>query len=337
MRKTRIVGLILAVTLGLSACAVEAAVPEPVLDKEGTAVLANENYSAFATEVVDNIAVADEAFDASLLGDRVTGPFYYERAALYDLAWIVSSVTIDPVTINTDGPALVSGTAFPRTLATFDETVKSGMAGSISFWVQSSPRANYQLWGVVDMFENPPAVELAGALETKQDGFPQVEAADYVVDPTTVATAYADYVTNGEMGEVTFNENDPFKREVERQAQTLLDALEDKGTVESTLSIPDGELVGIATDTGGLVIATAVQLDTTVTKTDDDIILRLGSLFGALYSGEADGVVEVDSSVYATYYSTIAFYIPPAGSDDPVHVLGASDMMLYSVTKPEDE
>lgn len=336
MRKfSSAVAAALATTI-LAACSAEAEVPQPQAGTQAEYSMSQDKYAEITQMVEESVTAAGEAKDATLLSDRVGEPLRSQLTAQYKLASVAPSFTPADVTVSPDATPLLSGSAFPRTLMAIDFAATTSSVGTLQVWNQSNARDNYQLRAAVEVFPSPPAIDLTSTLNN-EPGFAGLAADSFAVDPSAVVTDYATYLTDREMTGIQFNESDPLATQVAEQVDSLNESLGDIGEVEATFSAADSGTYGVSTTDGGAVLVGEIRYDMTITGNPDEGTARLGSFIGALYEGEADGVVEIDKPVTASYSTSVAFYIPSAQGEAQVHVLGASRPTLLSVTKEGDE
>ncbi|WP_455951503.1 hypothetical protein [Arcanobacterium haemolyticum] len=335
MRKTRLaLAMMSAASLTLAGCAHDSSVPEPEVAKSASNIVPQKKYAMIASDVAEALKQADQNRDAGALGPRIAGPFRVQREAEYALARATETTAPTSVVIDPKESALSSGSAFPRSFMAIDMTKTGRGIGTITVWQQPDARQNYQLWAAMDMFPAPPKIEI---VNTKNDkpGYPETKPSEYSVDPATVLDSYVAYINARAMGDVKFNEGDPLYKQTEKQAHDLTAALNELGEAKIAFTVPNKDIRAISTKDGGLVMVGELRYNMTVTRTKDRATLKLGSSIGALAEGKKDGIAVVDKPVVAQYSTSVAFYIPPKGSKDPIHVLGGSVPALLSVTKAE--
>lgn len=319
-------------TVLLAGCAQDTSVPEPQAAAGVSNILPEGKYAEIASAVASALEQADQTRDVGALGDRISGPLRTQREAEYQLAKITQSTSPTSILLNPQEVTVSSGTEFPRTVMAVDTTDTSRGIGTIAVWTQSTARQNYSLWAVVDMFPAPPKIDIVNK-QNNDEGYLSENSADYRIDPTTVLDAYATYATNRALGDVPFKEGDPLYEQTQKQEQALTTDLKELGSAKTTFSVPNKDIRAVSTKDGGLVVVGEIRYDTTVSRTKDTAKLKLGSNIGALAEGKQDGVVEVDNPVVAQYSTSVAFYIPPKDSSEPIQLIGASVPALLSVVK----
>lgn len=335
MRNSRlIIALLAAGVLGLTGCAQDNSLPEPETATKTGNIISAQKYSELVDEVSEALSQADKNHDVDALGNRIAGPLLTQRKAEYSLASATEATAPTPFALDPKEATMASGVAFPRTLMAIDVSKTPRGIGTIAVWQQATARENYQLWAAIDMFPSPPKIEITNT-QNDSKGYLAMNADDFVTDPAGVLDAYASYANARQMGDVKFNEGDPLYEQTAKQASDLTAALNQLGEAKIAFSVPNKDIRAVSTKDGGIVMVGELRYDMTVTRTKDGATLKLGSLIGALSEGKKDGVITVDKPVVAQYSTSVAFYVPPKGSKEPVHMIGGSVPALVSVTKAE--
>lgn len=332
MRKFAGLVLSAALALTLSACASEEAVPQPTSGDNAHVIVTDEKYAQIATETEAGIAAANESLSASDLTGRVNGPARAYRTAQLQLESLLGDAyDLDPILVTTEGTPVVSGTAYPRTMMTTVPPRDGKNLATLSVWSQNGPRGNYHLWADVELFGTGNLPEIVSQL-SDAPGFPEVDAADYAVDPTQVLAQYARYNGTREQQSIQFSPDDPLYTQIAEQQDAFVQSLGDLGTAATDFAVGEGGLRGVATASGGLVVVGEMTYQVRITKTNDEATLRIGGQIGAMYEeGDDSAMLEIDQQGIANYATTVAFYVPAAGAGSVVEVIGSSQPTLISV------
>ncbi len=323
----------LVLALSLTACA-EDPVPTPSPDpapEVPEAVVNAEQLDAILASVNETLAAADAAANAEDLSGRVTGPAARLRTAEYAL----SAITGDPVsTLSTEAQlSIVAATdGWPRTVMIVTTIPTDANLPLLLTLVQEDPRALYELHSWVRLL---PGVELPQTVSSAV-GSPPVAADStaLLVSPTDVVAHYADVMNNDAESEyaASFAE-DSFRSYVATQVADLNTAVSDAGNASISTSAPeDGEIVALETYDGGAIVVGLLTSDLRVEKTVPRGTLTVGTVLA--YGG--DETVTTESPLTAHYVTSIAFYVPPAGSGELITVLGA-EHVLEGVTRGDEE
>lgn len=299
--------------------------PQPALDEP--------RVERVLDAVGEVIAAADEAADAELLEPRVTGPALRTRTAEYTLAQATagSDLATSPQTLTTD-PQIVAvsqGEDWPKTLFVFT-TIADGMNTPLLIGLQQEdPRAAYQLFAWVRLL---PEVTTPTTAVIAQ-GSPQVaaDAEGLVMTPAETVAAYGDALhdTDSEFTD-TFAE-DVFRTLVTEDRIAIRSSIDDAGEYsESYAADEEFTPISLQTADGGAIVIGAIDGTTSYERTIDNSEMTVGGLI-ALLAGEEESI-DVEESVTASYYLTVAFYVPPADAEDTaIQVLGA-ERVLDAVT-----
>ncbi|MEW6907213.1 hypothetical protein V3M66_06300 [Trueperella pyogenes] len=334
MRKQ--VAALAALTLFLGACAGEDALPRPASGKNPQVVVSAEKYSAIASAAQQGLNAANASLDPADLGDRVGGPAKTYRTAQLKLESLLGdSYELDPMLVDAEATPVSSGAAFPRTMMAVVPPRDGKNLTTLSVWSQDEPRANYHLWADVSLFPGVEAPTIVSKLNDA-DGFPHVDAADYAVNPNEVLPNYVAYNGSRTQQAIKFDTKDPLFTQIADQQDAFVRSLGDLGTATTDFSVGEAGLRGVATDNGGLVIVGEMLYTVRITKTVDRAALRIGGQIGALHHGNGDNaVLAIKHQAVANYATTVAFYVPPAGANATVRVIGSSEPTLISVENAE--
>lgn len=323
----------LVLALGLAACA-EEELPEPNPDpapETPEAVISDERLDEILDEINDALVEADAESSFDEISDRITGPAVQIREAEYAL----SQITEDPVSdLATDSQlAIVAATdKWPRVVFVATSIPEDANLPLLLTLVQESPRTNYELWSWVRIL---PGVEMPQTVSAAVGSAPVAEDANSLVaSPQEVLEQYVDLLNEGDDSDYadSFAE-DSFREMVRSQASDLDDAVSDAGEAAMDASARTGDgVMALETYDGGAIVVGVISNDLRVEKTVARGTLEVGDVLA--YGG--DNEVTTEEPLTAHYLATIAFYVPPAGSDDAISVLGA-EYVLADVTRGDDD
>ncbi|MCL3860472.1 hypothetical protein [Actinotalea sp. K2] len=302
----------------LAACAPP--LPEPTPDAEPAVVqaaLSTDQVERVVEQVAAVLAEADAGGSAETLDPRVTGPAEAVRSVEYRLAAAGVEQALTPVPEGIQTIVVPATTTWPRTVMVVTEPPEDLQAPLLLTLVQPRPREAYELWSWVRLF---PGVQMPATTEPGL-GSPTVpggEESGLLVPPEDVIPRYVDVLTSGTESEhaATFAE-DPMRAQIVGVRDSLSASLAEQGSlVETYQPAFDGVTRSLATADGGAVVVGAVETVTTITLDDSTLTLGAGETV-ALLGGDT-----ITESLTTTWLSMVAFYVPPAGSSDPVVVLG---------------
>lgn len=316
MRTTRALAGLVGVTL-LAACAT----PLPVADPDAVPAAAPPAVSSaqvtdVLTRVGEALAEADAAASTELLATRLTGPAATIRAAQYVLAAAgdPDALTVVPATAQT----VVAPTTdtWPRATTVITTAPADLRAPLLLTLVQTAPREPYRLWSWVRLF---PGVQMPATAQPTVGSAPlPVDTDALAVAPAEVVARYVDVLTSGDASvHAAGFTADPLRAAIVAQRDGWAAAVTGNGTLTETYqALPDGPYA-IATADGGAIVVGAIQTTTAITLVDSTI--TIGDQTSALLGG----LTTVAGSLTLSWLSVVAFAVPPAGSTEPITVLGA--------------
>lgn len=280
------------------------------------------------TNVAQVASDADAATDAELLATRFEGPALELRAANYVLRQ-ADAAQPAPTAISADPIALSlpqQTDAWPRVVLVVvqdpsDETV----VPTALVLNQESPRENYHVQYAVSLqaTEFPDvAASTVGAVRYSPDN------RFLKLAPEQVASAYADVLVNGAASE--------FADEFDLGSDTFLSgvagpdaraaraaAVSGPATLATTPAAGTGERIALASDNTGAILTLNFGDTETVTPTETGATISVGPTVRLM-----TGLTETTTGVYVTYGYQLLFYVPPAGSDEKIRLLGATEGVI---------
>lgn len=327
----RIAGLAasaLAVVLVLAGCAIPLPTveadpapqgPQPALDEP--------RLDRVLDAIADALAAADEEHDTELLGTRVNGPASQTRDAEYRLADATADsdnpTGLQPLTTEPQVVAIGNSDTWPKRIFVYT-TIGEGMNTPLLLGLeQDTPREDYHLFAWVRLL--PEVTTPAMAVPT--EGSPEVamDASGLVLSPLDAVAGYGDVLENGDDSEYadTFAE-DIFRSFVIEDREAIQSSVEDAGEYSETVDVREFDPVSLETADGGAIVFGALRSDNVWERTIDDSEMTVGGEIALLDGSES---IDVDSSVTATYYITVALYVPPEAEDATIQVLGAERVL----------
>lgn len=300
----------------LTGCATP--LPEPDPDPAPAAVpsaVTAEQVERILGDVSEVVAEADAAGSNKALDPRVAGPAREIRATEHVLAAAgdTAAITaIPPAAQTVIAPA--TGT-WPRTLMVVTEPPADLQPPLLLTLVQDGPRTPYRLWSWARLF---PGVEMPATAQPDLGSAPLAPDSDAVaVPPAEVVARYVDVLTNGaESAYAAAFTEDPLRTGIAATREAFTGVVGANGTLAETYAPVAEPPLALATADGGAIVVGAFRTVTTITLTDST--LTIGDQTAALL-----GAQTVASNLTINWLSVVAFAVPPAGSSDPVRVLGA--------------
>ncbi|HMO10601.1 MAG TPA: hypothetical protein PKB06_03655, partial [Actinotalea sp.] len=243
------------------------------------------------------------------------GPAAAMRAAQYPLAGQAGgeALTLLPAGQQTVIDPLAQD--WPRVLMAVSEVPEDLRAPLLLTFVQEAPREPYRLWSWQRLFGGG---QMPATMQPQigSEVVPGDQAGTAALSAQDVMAQYLDLVTNADASAFsgTFTD-DPVRTRIAQQRDAWTAAV-GQGSVTETYTPVDGGPWAMAAADGGSVVTGAFQTVTTLTLVDST--LTVNDATSALL-----GTTTITQTLTMTWLCTIAFAVPPAGSAEPVTVLGA--------------
>lgn len=336
------VPVVLAGALVLSGCGaqywpdLDGAPSTPSPSASGAPEAAELDPPAVTTRQVERIiarivavaADADAAKDAALIATRFDGAALELRLASYQIQ--AGDPTIGGLPAIPDGEVSVvlpqQTDTWPRTVLTVIENPDDDTVPPVALYLeQADPRSDYKVAYAITM--EPSAVLPAVAPANVGASRLATDTGVLKMTPQEVALAY---------GEILEQDVDsPSFLEFEAEGDTLRTAVglakknELRASLPATASITFGHEIGaaepiaLATNDAGAIVAVNLNEITTVAPTEAGAAVNPTGSVKAL-----SGVAVSTKGVMATYGDQLLFYVPPAGSDAKIVLLGYSQGLV---------
>ncbi len=282
-------------------------------------------------EVQTALDEADKTQDASLLSGRLSGPALTLRESQYSLAK-ASNATVPGLNLTPQLVTVTNSTEWPRVV--LDVAVpEEGSLPHAFFYVQENPRSGYRLENWMRLLGDTEFTAYEAAVGSP---YLPADSPGFIVTPKEAVQQYVDMLNAGTVGSDTFA-IDEFTKTYYDDAELLNSSVEAAGTVTAQASTGDFPITSIATKQGTALVASAFTYSHTYDRTIARSTMKLGGS-AALLAGENTSVT---GTVTATYIVTILIEIPPEGSSQKAHIVGA-ERSIHSVSrddnaKPEGE
>lgn len=271
---------------------------------------------------------ADAAMDSSLLESRFTGAALQLREANYAIR--AADPTVPALPAIPDGPVKVTlpqqTDAWPRTVFAVIQDDKDATIPPVAlFLVQDEPRSNYKVTYAITLEPSAVLPDVApanvGAARLPAD------SGLLVMTPEDVILSYADILMNDVESESYLlfeKEGDSLRTSVGLDVKNQIKAsLPTTATVAFSNEVGATEPIAIATNDAGAIVAVNLDETTTVTPVEAGAAVNPSGQVKAL-----SGVAVSTKGVKATYGDQLLFYIPPAGSDGKIVLLGYSQGLV---------
>jgi hypothetical protein len=312
----------------LSGCAPTTQTPSPTPTPTGVLADPPVVLQAQLEHILNQVALAaadgDSKNNASALAARFAGSALEQRTAYYSLRKIDAKLAPLPKIVGTPItfvlPAATS--LWPRTIMAVTDQ-PGAPSPQLLVLIQSSPRAQYQLWYNVRLMQGATIpsvpVEAIGAIPVASD------AKFLKVVPNELPTTYGSIIDNGagSLGGSNFSlENDEFFKQISESQDSQVAALKNgKITFSHTLGSPN--VAALATSDGGALVAVTMIDGYTIRPTKKGSAITVTGLERTMLgaSGSATGIV-------SRYSDMLLFYVPQTGSKGLVRLLGVTQGLL---------
>lgn len=277
--------------------------------------------SAVATE-------ADANLDANLLASRFAGPALELRAANYTIRG--ADPTVAPLAAIPEGPVKVTlpqqTDTWPRTVFAVIQDDKDATIPPVAlFLVQEDARSDYKVNYAITLEPSAVLPDVApasiGAARLPAD------SGLLLMTPDAAAVAYADILMQDVDSEkyLLFEaEGDSLRTSVGLAAKNALKAsLPTTATATFSNAVGESDPIAIATNDAGAIVAVNLDETTTVTPTEAGAAINPSGQVKTL-----SGVAVSTKGVTATYGDQLLFYIPPAGGNGKIVLLGYSQGLI---------
>ncbi len=324
MTATRRALVVALITVTLGACST-APLPEPQASPAPdvpAAVVTEAQLDRILAAVAETFVAADAAAAPDQLEGRVTGPARRMREAEYSLAAATGGgIPVSPFTTDPQ-VAIVSATRdWPRLVGVVTEIPPGANLPLLLALVQTEARGNYQLWSWVRLL---PGTEMPATVNPDV-GSPPVQADSEALRTSPIATVehYADILAAGDSSAYAgeFAE-DAFRTGFLTAFRSLSESVSVAGTTELAATATDDPVYAIATNDGGAIVFGTIDHRLTVRRTVAGATLEVGETLAL------GGERRVRGSLVAQYLVTVAFHVPPAGSEEQTRVLGAKQVLV---------
>ncbi|WP_298459369.1 hypothetical protein [uncultured Cellulomonas sp.] len=324
-QRTRLGRVALALTAGLALTGCAAELPQP----QAQAPLAVpppattlEQSDRILTAIGDVLASGDAALSTVELSARVSGPALTSRAAEYAVAAATAGAQpVTPLPVQPQTLVVPNATPWPRTQLVVTEQPEDLTSPRLLVLQQQSPREPYTLWGWARLL--PGAEMPAIAAPTAGAEVLAPDAAGLVATPADVVAQYADVLLSGDGSAfaASFANPDPYRERIATGRTTSEGIAQGTGTFTETYAAVPDQLVALRTADGGAIVVGGMT--TTSTFTLSDASLTATPEIAAVSGGAIPAGAVLRNTLVLGYTDVVVFYVPPAGANAPIEVLGA--------------
>ncbi len=303
--------------------------PSAGSEASGPPVVLDIQLDRILRAVASTVADADAASDATLLAPRADGAALDLRTGAYAVrakdtdAAAPAPVAASPLLLD----MVPTGTGWPRTIVALTQGEDNPVPQALLL-VQETPRENYRLTSAVQMlpgstFPSPPAPGATGTVPVDDPG-------TLASAPQASVASIADFLTKPSGPEAeTFEENSFAEAITGFQDGVVADPGNKAATITFTHAAQEDQTQALMTGDGGaMVFGYLTHTYSSVPKASGDTIDLKGTVYQAL-TGKAVSEKGID----VNYGEAVMMYVPPAGSEDKIRVIGAAQQLLSATLR----
>ncbi len=277
-------------------------------------------------------ADADSTLNADTLATRFTGPALEQRVSNYKIRAAIAdypalpALPAAPITLTL--PQQSAG--WPRVVMGVVQNEDDATIAPTAFVMrQASPRENYLVEYAVQLETEVPKVAPA----TIGAPFVAPDSKLLMMAPADLPAAYADILSQGEASP-SFGafeaEGDTFRTQVGVDYRnTKKAALPTTASIEFATVPGDGNIVSLATNDSGALVAVSLRETETVKPVDAGATVSPENASKAL-----SGVEATAKGIQSTYSDQLLFHVPAAGSGGKIVLLGFAQGLISSAELP---
>jgi hypothetical protein len=331
--KIALVPIGIALTFSLSGCAAE---PIPIVSPTPTETQTEEPVEVFPPvvnsiqvrkilrELQEVVAEADQGRDTALLSDRVAGPALLLRKAQYEL--MSKSPDVSP-------PPAISGSAiyitlpastntWPRSIMIVTEGDGDGALPQMLVLQQQSPREKYKLWYNIPLL---PGSEIPAVASSEVGAIPvEADSLFLQMQPLQLPNAFGDLIDKGQESEFfgLFDlEGDEYYEQISATQKEQSERLR-RATITFTHELGDKNVISLSTKDSGALVAVLMT---------DNYEIKPARNSAVTVTGNERLLLGVEGSIEGLrtkYGGMLLFYVPAAGSQEKIVLLGAIQSLL---------
>lgn len=323
MNRRRLTVAALAILPALALAACTPSVPQPVaaVPAQETSAVTQVQIDRIVPATFAELAAADEAADASLLGERITGDAVAVRTMEYEIAKVDGAGNPDVIPETMQAVYVTDSDTWPRIMVGVTEPADESTTPVVALWVQQDVASDYQLVGWAHMIPGATLPAMPGV----SVGAPMVDLEDPTLQPQEVLGGYLDLLARGGGSEyVDAFSDDSYRDQIfanRRELRTIADKA--SGSYKESFHADADGTYAIATSDGGALLFAPVTVEGLFTV-EDGATVTLSKLDQSLISGT------VKDTVRHTYSDLLVISIP--ADPDALPVAVAADHQLTGVS-----
>ncbi|GHH78314.1 hypothetical protein GCM10017772_41340 [Promicromonospora soli] len=305
-------------SVALTGCTVEPPTPAPE-PPTVAAVVSVAQERKILDRVSGVVEGTTKAGDAGSLAARLTGPALAMREAELDVAASGNTDALSDLSMRMQQLVPASDPQWPRTSYAITEQPPDQTTPTLMAFEQDSARGQYKLWGWVRLVPDIAMPRFAEA-NLGSAAVPEDDTS-LKVTPRDAIKRYASVLSVDEDSKYAADFRDDYlRRLVRRSGETQLAAIEHKdgkGTFEVAYQPTKDPVKAVRTVDGGALVLAAMRSQETLTAEENWELGPLAPSAKALW-----GDAKRTNVMRIVYRDTVALYVPPAGSAEPISLLG---------------
>ncbi|MGL4339512.1 MAG: hypothetical protein ACRCSP_03680 [Rhodoglobus sp.] len=273
-------------------------------------------------EISKTAEQADAAKDTTLLATRFGGAAYELREANYAIT--TADPTLEALQPIPAGPVKLTlpqqTESWPRAVfAVIQDDADQTIPSMALMLEQQDARSQYKVMYAMTLEPSQKIPDVAQAEVGTARLLPSSSVLRF--DPDKIALAYGDILENDTASEAYTNfeaEGDSFRVSVgAAYKQAKRSELPSTATMYFAHEIGKAESISLATNDAGALVAVNLNERTIVTPTEEGAAVNTAGAVKAL-----SGLAVSSKGIQATYSDQLLFFVPPAGSDKKIVLLG---------------
>ena len=304
----------------LAGCSAEP--PTPASEAPAVAAVVSTAQESKILDRVSHVVTGTrQDGDPGSLTARLAGPALVMREAELAVAAArgddeaLTDLTMEPQQL-----VLPSDQGWPRSSLAISVLPEDGTTPVLAAFEQAGPRDQYKLWAYVQLVNGVTMPRFAEA----ELGSAAVRPDDtsLVVAPAAVAEQYASVLTDGDGSRYadSFATDDYLRQSLRRSGREQVTEIEKKngaGSFEAAFELTDDPVKAVRTADSGAMALVALRSQETLRAPEGWKLVPEAPSAKALW-GDATGT----DVMQITYHYTAALYVPPAGSEGRISLVG---------------
>lgn len=256
---------------------------------------------------------ADSTGDASILADRLVDGALSMRSAQMARAE-KTKTEFPPLQIEINVASATMANAWPRVLLV-GGSASTDAPADVYLFTQANAQSDYMLanWAPVLGGNSVRGVAVEAGSEALSPA-----ASGFLMEPAKVLETYVKFLNEPDNEEAEVFDDKTFVAGYRKSLSDLSASVQAAGNVSAKAQVGDFPVLAVTLTTGEALVAGTFTYTHTYTRTVAGSTMSVGGTVASYLDDPS-----VKGTVTATYVVNMFFTLPPAGSSDPVRVVGA--------------